>query len=112
MRAPKVGTCRGALGVREQEGFTRRAHPDLFGDPKVVTTRNIVEPLLRQLKKTGHIDDLRNHHHQILTNAKRRKLADWILACADGQDPKNRTQISSYGGAVTPHQSDQYQTNR
>ena len=51
----------------------------LFGDPKVVT-RNIVEPLLRQLKKTGNIDGHRDHHHQILTNAERWKLADWIYS--------------------------------
>jgi hypothetical protein len=50
----------------------------LFGDPKVVT-RNIVEPLLRQLKETGKIDDHRDHHHQILTNAERRKLSYPLL---------------------------------
>ena len=33
----------------------------LFGDPKVVT-RTFVEPLLRQLKRTGNIDDHRDHH--------------------------------------------------
>ena len=56
----------------------------------------MVEPLLRQLKANGKFDDdSRDHHNQVLTNNERRKLAEWILGCADGQDPKNRVQISS-----------------
>ena len=67
----------------------------LFGDPKVVT-RNMIEPLLRQLKATGTLaDGDRDHHSQILTNTERRKLADWILACVDGHNPKDRTQVSA-----------------
>ena len=45
----------------------------------------MVEPLLRELKAGGELDDDRDHHHQILTNNERSKLAQWILACADGQ---------------------------
>ena len=62
-----------------------------FGD----VTYNMVEPLLRELKANGKISAERDHHHQILTNEERRKLAEWILSCADGQDPKDRTQISA-----------------
>ena len=65
-----------------------------FGDVKVVT-RNVVEPLLRELKEHGKIADDRDHHHQILSNIERRKLAEWVLACADGQHPKDRTKISA-----------------
>ena len=54
------------------------------------------QPLLRQLKENGKFDDDdRDHHAQILTNNERRKLADWILACVDGHNPKDRVQVSS-----------------
>jgi hypothetical protein len=55
----------------------------------------MVEPLLRELKANGKISAERDHHHQILTNEERRKLAEWILSCADGNKPKDRTQISA-----------------
>ena len=62
-------------------------------------TRNMVEPLLAELKKGGaknrRMDAPRDHHNQILTNAERVKLAEWILACAAGQEPKDRTKISA-----------------
>ena len=77
-----------------EKGSRAACSSGLFGDPDVVT-RNIVEPLLRQLKATGKIEDHRDHKHQILTNVERQKLAAWILACADGQDPKDRTNIST-----------------
>jgi hypothetical protein len=57
-------------------------------------TYNMVQPLLKQLKAGGKIEDDRDHHNQILTDNERRKLANWILACADGQKPKNRVEIS------------------
>jgi hypothetical protein len=56
---------------------------------------NMVEPLRRKLKETGSIDLVRDHHRQILTNEERHQLAEWILACADGQDPNDRTQVSA-----------------
>ena len=66
-----------------------------FGGPEVVTY-NMVEPLLRQLKQNGKVgDDGRDHHAQILTNNERCKLAEWILACVDGHNPKDRVQVSS-----------------
>ena len=62
-------------------------------------TRNMVQPLLTELNagdsKNGRMDAPRDHHNQILTNAERLKLAEWILACAAGQDPKDRTQVSA-----------------
>ena len=77
-----------------EKGSRAACNSGLFGDPAIVT-RNIVEPLLRQLKATGKNEDHRDHKHQILTNVERQKLAAWILACADGQDPKDRTNIST-----------------
>eukprot|EP00966_Prymnesium_polylepis_P279260 6451623-Prymnesium_polylepis.1 len=59
-------------------------------------TYNMVEPLLRELKKTGGVlSDVRSHHSQILIDSERLKLAEWILACADGQDPKDRVSVSA-----------------
>ena len=72
-----------------EKGSRAACSSGLFGDPNVVT-RNIIEPLIRQLKETGTIEDHRDHQHQILANVERRKLAALILACADGQDPKDR----------------------
>ena len=62
-------------------------------------TRNMVQPLLTELKtgdvKNGRVYAPRDHHSQILTNAERLELAEWMLACAAGQDPKDRTKISA-----------------
>ena len=62
-------------------------------------TYNMVQPLLAELKaadtKKRRVDAPRDHHRQILTNDERLTLAHWILACADGQLPKNRVQISA-----------------
>ena len=80
--------------LENNKGSKAACNTGLFGD-KTVVTYNMVEPLLRELKTNGKIADDRDHHHQILTNKERRKLATWILACADGQDPKDRTQIST-----------------
>ena len=76
-----------------EKGSRAACSSGLFGDPDVVT-RNIIEPLIRQLKATGKIEDHWDHKKQILTNVERQKLAAWVLACADGQDPKDRTKIS------------------
>ena len=62
-----------------------------FGDD---LTYNMIEPLLRELKKERCIAAARDHHRQILTNEERRQLAEWMMACADGQAPKDRMQIS------------------
>ena len=80
--------------LKNGKGSRAACASGLFGDVKVVT-RNVVEPLLRELKEHGKIADDRDHHHQILSNIERRKLAGWVLACADGQDPKDRTKISA-----------------
>ena len=61
-------------------------------------TRNMIEPLIRELKANNGkfmAGGERDHHAQILTNTERRKLAAWILQCADGQDPKDRTKVST-----------------
>ena len=58
-------------------------------------THNMVEPHLRELRAGRGIDYVRDHHNQILTNDERRKLAEWMLQCADGQDPKDRAKISA-----------------
>lgn len=61
-------------------------------------TYNMVHPFLVELNgrgKNARLEAPRDHHKQILTNAERLALADWILACADGQQPKNRAQIST-----------------
>tara|TARA_B110000046_G_scaffold128325_1_gene134724 strand:+ start:965 stop:2272 length:1308 start_codon:yes stop_codon:yes gene_type:complete len=57
-------------------------------------TYNMIQPLLTELKLTGQICDIRDHHNQILTNEERRHVAAWLLACADGQDPKDRSELS------------------
>ena len=36
---------------------------------------------------------VRDHLHQVLTNDERKKLATWILECADGYKPKHRTDV-------------------
>ena len=61
-------------------------------------TINMVQPLLAELKHAKpkkRNDAPRDHPDQILTNAERLKLGTWILACADGQDPKDRTAVSN-----------------
>jgi hypothetical protein len=61
-------------------------------------TYNMVHPLIVELKGAGknvRLDAPRDHHNQILTNAERLALAEWVLACADGQQPKGRTEISA-----------------
>ena len=58
----------------------------------------MVEPLLKELKAGGQMqrmDAPRDHPKQILTNDERYKLGAWLLACAAGQDPKTRIQISA-----------------
>ena len=59
----------------------------------------MVEPLLRELKAGGppktRVESPRDHPKQILTNEERRKLAAWILACAAGQKPKDRVEVSA-----------------
>jgi hypothetical protein len=60
-------------------------------------TYNMVHPLLVALKAAGknvRAEAPRDHHNQVLTNAERLALAEWILACADGQQPKTRSQVS------------------
>ena len=60
-------------------------------------TYNMVHPLLADLKAPGknvRAQAPRDHHKQVLTNAERLELAEWILACADGQAPKNRAHVS------------------
>lgn len=54
--------------------------------------------MLTELKagdKEKRIDTVRDHHKQVLTNDERIKLAEWILACGDGQAPKDRTAVSA-----------------
>lgn len=61
-------------------------------------TYNMVEPLLKELKAGGkkkRVDAPRDHHCQVLTNDERIKLAEWILACAADQNPKDRTAVSA-----------------
>ena len=78
------------------------AHENKVGSRKACSTGkfgnvtyNMVEPLLRELEQYGSISEDRDHAKQILTNDERRKLAEWILACGDGHNPKDRTQISA-----------------
>ena len=80
--------------VENGKGAKAAVKSGLFGDAKVVT-RNVIEPLRKQLTDTRkfNVDD-RDHHNQILTNVEREKLATWILGCADGQKPKDRVAIS------------------
>jgi len=62
-------------------------------------TYNMVEPLLKELKagpkKNARVNATRDHQKQILTNDERIQLGEWILACAAGQVPKDRTAVSS-----------------
>ena len=49
-------------------------------------TRNMIQTALVAKKSVC----IRDHHNQILTNEERHKLASWLLACADGNSPKDR----------------------
>jgi hypothetical protein len=67
----------------------------LFGTKETVTY-NMIEPLMRELKSNnGKFLDDRDHHRQLLTNQERMKLAEWILRCGDGQNPKDRVKVSA-----------------
>ena len=67
----------------------------LFGTKETVTY-NMIEPLMRELKSNnGKFLDDRDHHRQLLTNQERIKLAEWILRCGDGQNPKDRVKVSA-----------------
>ena len=60
-------------------------------------TRNMVQLLLTELKARGakeRTDASRDHPKQILTEDERIKLAEWILACADGKCRTDRTAVS------------------
>jgi len=61
-----------------------------FGD----VTYNMIQPRLSKLK-SGAPPSVRDHAKQILTNSERRKLAEWLIACCDGQMPKDRTEITA-----------------
>ena len=52
-------------------------------------TRNMIDKRLG----SGQRITLRDHHLQILTNDERKKLASWLLSCADGAKPKDRKDI-------------------
>ena len=78
----------------QKKGSKAAVKSGYFGDPETVT-RNMIEPLIRELKSNaGKFLDDRDHHNQVLTNSERVKLAQWILACADGQDPKDRVKVT------------------
>ena len=49
----------------------------------------------QKLAAKGSLEIVRDHAKQILTNDERHQLAQWILACADGQDPQDRTKVSA-----------------
>ena len=77
-------------------GSKRACHGEDSPFKDMDLTYNMVEPLLRELKKTGGVlSDVRSHHSQILIDSERLKLAEWILACADRQDPKDRVSVSA-----------------
>jgi hypothetical protein len=61
----------------------------LIGD----VTRNEVNPMVKKLR-LGKPVHLRDHHSQILLNKERVQVAEWILACCDNQDPKDRTEVT------------------
>ena len=77
--------------LKNGAGSKKACSSGLFGD----VTYNMVEPLLRELKVTGKMNAARDHAKQLLTNSERRKLAEWLMACANGHSPKDRTEISS-----------------
>ena len=76
--------------VENQMGTRKVLSLEKFGS----VTVNMVEPYRRYLKENGRLPDDRDHHRQILTNSERLKLAAWILACAEGQNPKDRGKVS------------------
>ena len=77
-------------------GSKKALKQDDFKDRGV--TYNMVEPLLVELKAGGtkkRMDAPRDHPKQILTNQERRDLAEWMLCCAAGQEPKDRAAVSA-----------------
>ncbi len=81
----------------ENDVGTRRAlKTEQFKDSGL--TVNMVQPLLAELKAGGvkkRLDAPRDIPCQVLTNDERCKLAEWMLACAAGQNPKDRAAISA-----------------
>ena len=60
-----------------------------------VVTYNMIQPILTRLnKKSKAVVAARDHHLQLLTNDERLKVGAWIIQCADGQKPKDRTEVS------------------
>lgn len=37
----------------------------------------------------------RSHHNQVLTDLERKKLAEWLISCADGGKPKDHAEITT-----------------
>ena len=77
-------------------GSKKALKQDDFKDRGV--TYNMVEPLLVELKAGGtkkRMDAPRHHPKQILTNQERLDLAEWMLSCAAGQEPKGRVAVSA-----------------
>ena len=57
------------------------------------------KPMIRQYDEAQEsLKGVRDHHSQILTNDERKKVAEWIIACAKGHKPKNR-----HEPAASPH---------
>ena len=55
----------------------------------------MIQPILTRLnKKSKAVVAARDHHLQLLTNDERLKVGAWIIQCADGQKPKDRTEVS------------------
>ena len=75
--------------IENGTGGAKAESSELFGD----VTRNEVNPMIKKIR-AGKDIDLRDHHLQIMTNKERLQVAEWILACADNQDPKDRTEVS------------------
>jgi hypothetical protein len=92
----KLARAAAAWAYENEVGSKAALKNDQFKDRGL--TYNMVEPLLKELKAGGtkrRVDAPRDHHCQVLTNDERVKLAEWILACAAGQDPKDRTAVSA-----------------
>lgn len=64
------------------------AHGKKTGEFKV--TYNEVHPRLKKKKK----DTAHGSHTQIMTDTERKKVAEWIMQCADGNNPQYRTDIT------------------
>ena len=92
----KLARATAAYAFEKEVGSKAALKNEQFKDRGL--TYNMVEPLLKELKAGGtkqRVDAPRDHHCQVLTNNERIKLANWILACAAGQDPKDRTAVSA-----------------